>query len=144
MDYTHSNSDIFTNSTYNNDTVAFNFVEEVMATINKKRICNKHGIYNSIESAQCPLCKKINNDTYDKTIRKSDRVKIYNSKKWKQVRELALLRDHLMCIPCAKNGNDVLATEVHHIIELAEDITKAYDLENLESICHSCHMQNHH
>lgn len=50
----------------------------------------------------------------------------------------------MMCVPCSKENRKTIATEVHHIIELSEDITLAYDLDNLESICHSCHMKHHH
>lgn len=114
-----------------------------MATINKKRICNAHGIYDSIENTSCPLCKKRNDKTYDTTIRAKDRAKIYNSKRWKQVRELVLLRDDMMCQPCKAKGIDTIATEVHHIQELKDRIDLAYDIDNLESICHSCHMKDH-
>jgi 5-methylcytosine-specific restriction protein A len=114
-----------------------------MPTINKNKLCQKHGFYNAIQNDRCPDCKRSSDKTYDKTIRKSERVKIYNSKRWKQVRELALIRDNMMCQVCKEQGKDVLADEVHHIIELSEDITKAYDLDNLQSICHSCHMQHH-
>lgn len=114
-----------------------------MPTINTKKLCNKHGFYNALESNSCPKCRKESNKTYDTTLRASDRKKIYNSAKWKQVRELAILRDEFLCVECKKLGIETIATEVHHIIELAEDITKAYDLDNLESICHSCHMKSH-
>lgn len=60
------------------------------------------------------------------------------------MREEALLRDNMMCVPCSKENRKTIATEVHHVIELSEDITLAYDLDNLESICHSCHMKEHH
>ena len=54
-----------------------------------------------------------------------------------------MIRDKLLCIPCLKIGVYSKADEVHHIIELKDDITKAYELDNLESICHSCHMKEH-
>lgn len=114
-----------------------------MPRINAKKICQKHGIFDSIENTSCPLCIKQHNKQYDTHIRKSDRVKIYNSRKWKQVRQVALLRDNLMCIPCAKNGNDVLATEVHHIQYLEHRPDLAYSLDNLISICRTCHMNIH-
>lgn len=115
-----------------------------MPTINKRKICNKHGFYDAITNASCPQCKKQSNKTYDKTLRAQDRKKIYNSKKWAIVREQAIIRDKMMCVPCYKKGIKTLATEVHHIIELSEDISLAYELSNLQSICHSCHMKEHH
>ena len=116
-----------------------------MALINKKRICNKHGFYNAIDNPNgCPLCKKQSDTHYSTNIRAKDKAKIYNSSRWKQVRRQALLRDNLMCIECKKIGVDTIATEVHHIIELNDDISKAFDLDNLESICHKHHMEHHH
>lgn len=115
-----------------------------MPIINQKKLCNKHSFYNAIDNPNgCPKCKQESNKDYDTNIRAEDRKKIYNSTKWKQVREKTLLRDNLSCIPCLKNGIYSKANEVHHIIELKDDITKAYDLDNLESICHSCHMKEH-
>jgi len=115
-----------------------------MPTINTRKICNKHGFYNAIENPSCPKCKKQNDKTYDKGIRNKDRIKIYNSRRWKEIREVALLRDSFFCVMCKKEGNDVLASEVHHLKELADRPDLAYDLDNLESICHSHHMGLHH
>ena len=56
---------------------------------------------------------------------------------------MALLRDSLLCQECLRKGIYSKADEVHHIIELKDDVTKAYELDNLESICHSCHMKEH-
>lgn len=115
-----------------------------MPTINKKKLCPKHGIYNAIENTSCPKCKKVSDKTYDTVFRNKDRVKIYNSKRWKNIREVALIRDECMCIPCKNKGISTIATEVHHKIELSERPDLAYDLDNLESICHACHMSEHH
>ena len=52
---------------------------------------------------------------------------------------MALLRRKRLSInPICQVCNQELATEVHHAIPLAED-GKAYDLDNLQSICTSCH-----
>ena len=115
-----------------------------MAIINRVKLCNKHTFYDAVaHPSGCPKCKQESNKDYDTNIRSKDRKKIYNSIKWKQVRELALLRDNLLCIPCLKKGIYSKADEVHHIIELKDDVTKAYDLDNLESICHKHHMEHH-
>jgi len=60
------------------------------------------------------------------------------------VRVKALVRDEFFCVMCRKEGNDVKADEVHHKKELADRPDLAYDLDNLESICHSHHMGLHH
>ena len=110
-----------------------------MPTINKKKLCSKHGIYNAIESPQCPKCKKVSNKTYDSTMRAKDRAKIYNSIQWKDIRIKALVRDEMMCVICRRNGVDTQAKEVDHIIELQDRQDLAYKLDNLQSLCKTCH-----
>lgn len=112
--------------------------------INRVKICNKHGFYNSLESQRgCPQCSKQYNKQYTATLRAKDRQKIYNSKQWRDVRELALLRDDLICIHC-KDKNIITKAEcVHHIIYLENDITLAYTLDNLISLCNKCHQIIH-
>ena len=46
---------------------------------------------------------------------------------------LALYRDHNACVVCGQP-----ATEVDHIVEVA-DGGDLYGLDNLQSLCHSCH-----
>ena len=64
---------------------------------------------------------------------------IYNSKEWKSLRKQALIRDRYTCQLCGRR-----ATEVHHLKEVntvnAEDNTHAFDLKNLQSLCHECHV----
>ena len=115
-----------------------------MPTINKRKICTIHGFYDATLSSSCPLCKKSSDKRYNSTMRLSDIKKIYNSKKWADVRQRVLLRDDYLCVECRKNGVETRATEVHHIIEVKDDISKAYDINNLESICHRCHMEGHY
>lgn len=105
-------------------------------------MCNIHGFYNAIENKNgCPLCRKDNNKQYDTILRAKDRKQIYNSKKWKAVREEALIRDEFMCVICRQKGVDVQAQEVDHIIELSDDISKAFDVNNTQSLCRSCHRE---
>lgn len=62
----------------------------------------------------------------------------YNSKDWKDVRELRILMDKGLCQACGKPGN-----EVDHIIELTpeniNDEMIALNLDNLQTLCHKCH-----
>lgn len=111
--------------------------------INKRKLCNKHGLYNAIEHTSCPKCKQQSNKTYDKTIRAKDRAKIYNSKEWKEVREKVLIRDGMMCKICEKNKISTLADEVHHIKYLEDRPDLAFELDNLISVCRACHMGIH-
>ena len=110
-----------------------------MAKINKKRICNAHGIYDSIENKQCPLCKKQHDKTYDTTMRSKDRMRIYNTKRWKQLRDYVRVRDSFLCQECLRNGIETIGVECDHIIELTDDVSKAYDADNVQLLCVSCH-----
>ena len=97
-----------------------------------------HGIY---EGSYCKKCKGVDDKQYNANKRNNDLSMIYNRKAWKLVRMQALVRDDFMCVHCKLRGVDTIATEVDHIIELSSDIALAYELSNLQSLCHSCHMK---
>ena len=56
--------------------------------------------------------------------------------RWAKIRQLWLI-DHPLCVECNKKGQQVLATEVHHIKPLSKGGTHNFD--NLMSLCKSCH-----
>jgi 5-methylcytosine-specific restriction protein A len=56
--------------------------------------------------------------------------------RWRQIR-LIHLRTHPLCVACSRQGLTVAATEVDHILPLAQGGTHAAD--NLQSLCKSCH-----
>lgn len=64
----------------------------------------------------------------------------YNSKAWKDTREIVLKRDRYRC---QSPGCRRTAEEVHHIKELTEknvyDIRISLNLNNLTSLCSNCH-----
>ena len=66
----------------------------------------------------------------------------YRSKEWKDVRELAMLRDKGLCQHCYNP-----AEEVHHIIHLnPENISDpgiSLNLDNLICLCRECHFKEH-
>ena len=78
---------------------------------------------------------------------KKDKTKllrhIYNSKKWKSLRN-DYISEHPYCECC---GSD--ATQVHHIISFSSGHSKheieklAYDYNNLMSLCKHCHKGKH-
>lgn len=107
-----------------------------MPTITSKKICAKHGFY---KGDKCPHCKQYQNKAYDKFQRSKERKKIYNSKRWKEVRKKALIRDNFLCVECRKNDKLVKADEVDHIKELQDNMELAYELDNLQCLCYSCH-----
>lgn len=59
---------------------------------------------------------------------------IYNTKRW-QVLRRAFLFNHPLC---AEPGCEQIATDVHHLVDLA-DGGDPYDPENLEQLCHHHH-----
>lgn len=56
--------------------------------------------------------------------------------RWRKIR-LMHLRAHPLCVDCASRHLTVAATDVDHILPLAQGGTHA--AENLQSLCHSCH-----
>lgn len=67
------------------------------------------------------------------------RQTFYNSKEWKSVRQIVLTLNP-WCQECERNGRHyVLATEVHHIVDIVDEPTRCMDMENLEGLCKSCH-----
>ena len=56
-------------------------------------------------------------------------------KDWKTIREQALARDGKRCVNCG-----AIATEVDHIVEI-QDGGAEFDLSNLRSLCHGCHVK---
>lgn len=80
---------------------------------------------------------------YNKYIRDKHSTSFYKSKEWKQTRQLVLMRDNYLCQSCLKQDRVVPAVMVHHIVELKQDWNKRLDLNNLESMCNSCHNKVH-
>lgn len=64
--------------------------------------------------------------------------KFYHSKRWKQVRQIVLLKYNGRCCECGKVGS-----EVHHKIPLTvknvSNPVVALGIENLELLCSECH-----
>ena len=67
----------------------------------------------------------------------------YKCGRWLRLRAQALRRDHYECQWCAAEGKVVPATTVHHILPADEQPDKAYDLDNLVSLCRECHEAYH-
>lgn len=70
--------------------------------------------------------------------------KVYKHKYWTQViRPNVLKRDHSDCQMCKRKGKRTKATVVHHIEELKDCPSRAYDMTNLEAVCRECHEEHH-
>ena len=76
---------------------------------------------------------------------------IYRTQTWKRLRRKALERDLYICQDCLKRpdvaGRCAIApreaTVVHHILPISEHPELALDLDNLISLCESCHNKRH-
>jgi 5-methylcytosine-specific restriction protein A len=69
--------------------------------------------------------------------------KLYQRKEWRLLREQALLRDMFRCQRCGCNlkrgRSDPRSAVVHHIKAHKGDLDLFMDLDNLQSVCWSCH-----
>ena len=64
--------------------------------------------------------------------------RIRSSTRWRKVRALKLARDPL-CEDCLEHGVTEAATQVHHVEGLVKRADLAFVLENLASLCATCH-----
>lgn len=74
--------------------------------------------------------------------------KIYNSQKWKKLRN-AYIKEFPLCQSCLEKGKIVPGEEIHHVIRFLTGQTQqeiealAYDWNNLKTLCRSCHKAAH-
>lgn len=85
--------------------------------------------------------------TYNAQVRNKvdkDLTKFYQSSQWRKMRAQALVRDNYLCQRCLAKGivNDKRLI-VHHKRELREDWGGRLNLDNLETVCTSCHNRLH-
>ena len=64
--------------------------------------------------------------------------KFYSSRSWRKVRNKHI-NDNPLCEECKDKGKVVEAEEVDHIVPLKVDWSKRLDMDNLQSLCKSCH-----
>jgi 5-methylcytosine-specific restriction enzyme A len=62
----------------------------------------------------------------------------YNSREWRMLRNHKIKLNPL-CQVCEKEDRITTADEVHHIIAINDDYSKRLLLDNLMSVCYSCH-----
>lgn len=78
-----------------------------------------------------------------RTFNREDRQKIYQSAKWKKLREAKLMSNPL-CQICLQRGIIKSSEDIHHADSFMNytgnmRLQKAYDFDNLISVCKSCH-----
>lgn len=79
--------------------------------------------------------KKLRNDKKEQAF--------YNSKSWIKAREIALARDYGLCQDCLREGKVTIADMVHHKVEVKSNWEIRLELDNLISLCNSCHQKEH-
>lgn len=78
---------------------------------------------------------------------RESRRRFYQSVRWRRLRQEALERDHFECQWCKEEGrvtsslDDIL--EVDHIKELEHYPEYAMELDNLRTLCKTCHNKRH-
>ncbi|HCF71988.1 MAG TPA: HNH endonuclease [Syntrophomonas sp.] len=80
---------------------------------------------------------------YDEIVRNQKTKSFYKSRAWQAARRRALIRDHYLCQDCLKEGRITQADTVHHRVEISKDWSKRLDIDNLISLCASCHNAHH-
>jgi len=67
-------------------------------------------------------------------------AKVHDSRRWKKVRRMHLNASPLCVDPEGIHCTEVRpATQVDHIVSIAESPASAYDMANLQSLCTLCH-----
>ena len=79
---------------------------------------------------------------------RAERKKIYNTARWQATRKLVLQMQPL-CAECMRMGVIEPAVDVHHIDSFmnykgAMREKMAFDFDNLQGLCKSCHGRHHH
>lgn len=74
----------------------------------------------------------------------NDMHAFYTSPAWRHLQAQVLKRDHYECQRCKAKGLVSQARTVHHIQYVKKRPDLALDPSNLESICESCHWEEHH
>lgn len=79
---------------------------------------------------------------------RKERTKLYNTARWRRLRELKLQMNPL-CERCEEEGRITMSEDVHHKISFmtVEDPIRrqflAYDFDNLQALCKQCHQKIH-
>jgi 5-methylcytosine-specific restriction protein A len=94
-----------------------------------------------------PYLKKQNKQP-SRTFNREERQKIYQSTKWKELRQAKLMQQPL-CELCLAKGIIKPAEDIHHIDSFmnytgTKRLAKAFDFNNLMSICKECHAKEHY
>lgn len=104
--------------------------------LTRERYCKAHAVRAQAEKAE-------HDRRYDETRRDKKLARFYASTAWKRAREAARIRDHNLCQDCLQRGRVVFADTVHHIEPVRDAWHKRLQLDNLVSLCMTCHETRH-
>jgi 5-methylcytosine-specific restriction protein A len=79
---------------------------------------------------------------YDRRPERREDNAFYTGAPWRKLKRVKLGQDPL-CQRCSTPARPVAATTVHHKKERKDAPDLALDLDNLESVCSSCHSTHH-
>lgn len=92
----------------------------------------------------CKGCTANYHRAYDKHVRNVDAKNIYNSSQWRMLTAICKQRfDGIDVFEYYMTGKIIVGELSHHIIEVTEDTTLAYDIENLIYISEKNHQLIH-
>lgn len=104
------------------------------------RKCRKKIEYGSTYCEECNINnKKENKKTINnKNIPSNSKI---SSRKWKTIREQAIIRDNGVCVLCLSKYKRIFSKglEVHHIVKRIDNPDLMYNLDNLVTVCRYCH-----
>ena len=104
--------------------------------------CNQPRCPALVDGRYCDKHKKQNNRLIKERRTDKEQQRFYDSAAWKKLRKLKLSINPL-CERCEREGRTVLATIVHHKDYIREGGNLLPTLEELESVCLSCHSREH-
>ena len=78
-----------------------------------------------------------------KFIKDDTLIKFYKLGVWKKIRRVRIELDNFECQECKRNGKVGKPDMVHHIKTVKEYPRFALQLNNLETLCNSCHNKEH-
>jgi 5-methylcytosine-specific restriction protein A len=76
----------------------------------------------------------------DREQRRGSREERGYDRRWQRVR-LGFLQDHPLCVDCGAKGIVTVATDVHHVLKIADYPELRLDPRNLMALCHGCHAE---
>lgn len=104
-------------------------------------ICSRCGTkWKMSEINTCPLCKEKRDKQRDKEYKRNEESNtIYQSARWRKIRQEVIVRDLFKCVKCGKTiGIKPKDHAVDHIIPLTKG-GKPFDKSNLQTLCTFCH-----